>query len=48
MISEETAASNAALIEGSLIIAALTTSTKARLFSEAGIMVDEGLESEYC
>jgi len=37
---EETAASNAALREGSLVMAALTTSTKARFFSEGNIPSD--------
>ena len=46
-MSEESAESNAALIDGSLIIASHTTSIKARFFSESEGFIVETLEDKH-
>lgn len=46
-VSEESAASNAALIDGSLIIASHTTSIKARFFFESEGFLIETLEDRH-
>jgi len=46
-VSEESAESNAALIDGSLIIASHTTSIKARFFSESEGFIVETLEDKH-